>query len=199
MTRWQAAVKRGFDVVLSTVGLFLVGWLIFIGYIAASLDTGRSGFFVQNRVGRYGRSFQVIKLRTMRDDAHVDTTITIATDPRITRLGGFLRRYKVDELPQLINVFVGDMSFVGPRPDVNGFADMLEGDDRIILSVRPGITGPASLKYRDEENILASCDNPEKYSRDVIFPHKVQINREYIRNYSMWRDVYYILMTIKHI
>ena len=195
----SAAIKRGFDLVFSIVGLLLLGWLILVTYIVASVDTSRSGFFIQKRVGRFGRSFGLIKLRTMREDADIDTTVTTASDPRVTPLGRFLRRYKLDELPQLINVFIGDMSFVGPRPDVIGLADKLEGDDRIILSVRPGITGPATLKYRNEERLLESCENPEQYNREVIFPDKVRLNKEYVKNYSIWRDMYYILMTIKRI
>ena len=117
------------------------------GWILSYYDTGKGGFFVQKRVGRYGRLFNVIKLRTMRLDNSVMTTITTKSDRRITNTGRLLRKLKIDELPQLINVIFGDMSFVGPRPDVPGYADLLNGDDSIILCVRPGITGPASIKY----------------------------------------------------
>lgn len=143
-----------------------------------------------------GKLFDVVKLRTMRDVAGIDTTATTRTDPRITKGGAFLRRFKLDELPQLWNVLTGDMSFVGPRPDVPGFADKLTGKDRIILSVRPGITGPATLKYKDEEEILAKQKNPDRYNREVIWPEKVTINREYIENYSFFKDIYYIFKTI---
>jgi lipopolysaccharide/colanic/teichoic acid biosynthesis glycosyltransferase len=115
---------------------------------------------------------------------------------RITKSGALFRKTKIDELPQLFNVLFGSMSFVGPRPDVVGFADMLEGEDRIILSIRPGITGPASLKYKDEESLLAEQENPEQYNRDVIWPDKVKINRVYIREWSLRKDVDYIKKTV---
>lgn len=127
------------------------------------------------------------------------TTVTTANDPRVTRWGRFWRMTKIDELPQLINVLKGDMSLVGPRPDVPGFADHLEGDDRIVLSVRPGITGPATLKYRKEEEILAGVDNAEAYNREVIFPDKVRLNREYVQNWSFSKDLWYIWRTVSRI
>lgn len=132
----------------------------------------------------------------MRSDSFFQTTVTTDTDPRITRLGRFFRKTKLDELPQLIHVLLGQMSFVGPRPDVPGFADNLSGDDRIILSVRPGITGPATLKYRNEESILAGQDDPERYNDEVIFPDKVRLNKEYVENYSFRKDIKYIWQTI---
>lgn len=182
--------------VVSAAGLIATGWIILLAYIGATIDTGKSGFFRQTRVGRDGRLFKTIKIRTMRDIASVDTTVTTADDPRITALGRLFRRTKIDELPQLINVFLGEMSFVGPRPDVPGFADELSGEDRVILSVRPGITGPATLKYRNEEELLAKQDDPEKYNREVIFPDKVKLNREYVENYRFRRDIEYILKTV---
>jgi len=178
------------------VGLFLTWWVILLAYVAATIDTRKNGFFTQVRVGRYGRPFRTIKIRTMRDVAGVDTSVTTNTDPRITRLGAFFRKAKIDELPQLINVLLGQMSFVGPRPDVPGFADRLQGEERIVLSVRPGITGPATLKYRNEEEILAQQDDPERYNREVIYPDKVKINVEYVRSYSFWRDLRYIGRTV---
>lgn len=196
MTIWQAALKRGFDILLSALGLVLLGWLILLTYIAAGIDTGASGFFRQERVGRFGRIFKVIKLRTMRDDASIRTTVTTGSDPRITRLGRLFRKFKIDELPQLINVFVGQMSFVGPRPDVKGFADQLEGDDRLILSIRPGITGPATLYFRNEEQLLQECDDPELYNRNVIFKEKVRINLEYIKQYRLIDDIRIIWKTL---
>lgn len=192
----QAALKRGFDVFGAALGLALTFWLIGLAWVAATLDTGANGFFTQERVGRYGRRFRVIKLRTMRVDPAVRTTVTTFGDVRITRVGRLLRRAKLDELPQLINVLKGDMSFVGPRPDVPGFADALRGEDRIILSVRPGITGPATLKYRDEEALLARVDDPEAYNRDVIYPDKVRINREYVEQWSFTRDLRYLWETL---
>ncbi|MAT50394.1 MAG: sugar transferase [Porticoccaceae bacterium] len=196
LSRTQAATKRGFDVLGAALGLMLTWWLILFAWLAATIDTRQNGFFTQSRIGRDGRLFRVIKIRTMRNVPGVDTTVTTGADPRITKLGRFLRKAKIDELPQLINVLRGDMSFVGPRPDVPGFADRLTGEDRAILSIRPGITGPATLKYRDEEAILAGQTDPEAYNRDVIFPDKVRVNREYIENWSLSADIRYIWQTI---
>lgn len=192
----QRVLKRTFDVIVSVVGLLLAWWIILIGYIIATLDTRQNGLFLQKRVGRHGKLFTAIKLRTMRAGPPNATTITASTDPRITRFGSFLRRTKIDELPQLINILRGHMSFVGPRPDVPGYADRLQGEDRIILSVRPGITGPATLKYRHEEELLAASDDPVRYNDEVIFPDKVRINREYVKNYSFLKDIEYILQTL---
>ena len=196
LSRLDAPLKRGIDVLGSGFGLLLVCWLIGLTWLLATWDTGANGFFVQERVGRNGRRFRVIKLRTMHVQPNVATTVTTAGDARITPLGRFFRRTKLDELPQLINVLKGDMSFVGPRPDVPGYADALIGDDRIILAVRPGITGPATLAYRDEEALLASVPNPEAYNREVIWPDKVRLNREYVENWSFWRDMFYIWVTV---
>lgn len=189
-------LKRAFDMVVSFAGLCFLWWLILFAWIAASLDTGMNGMFVQRRIGRYGKAFNVYKIRTMRPSSLVTTTVTAGSDPRITRLGGILRTFKVDELPQLFNVLKGDMSFVGPRPDVEEYAGALEGEDRLVLSVRPGITGPATIKYRNEEALLASQPDPEAYNRDVIWPDKVQINLGYVRNWSFGNDLRYVLQTI---
>jgi lipopolysaccharide/colanic/teichoic acid biosynthesis glycosyltransferase len=196
LTPLDRVMKRGFDILAATVGLFLTWWIILLAYLVASVDTGNSGFFTQARVGQHGRQFKVIKIRTMRDLPSFKTTVTCTDDPRITLLGQVFRKAKVDELPQLINVLLGQMSFVGPRPDVPGFADMLSGDDRIVLSVRPGITGPATLAFRHEEEILAKQSDPEKYNRKVIFPEKIRLNKEYIETYAFWKDLKYIFLTI---
>lgn len=193
----QRGLKRSFDFVVSSLGLLCLFWLIAIAWFLSTLDTGSNGFFIQPRVGRYGRAFNVIKIRTMRPQGGSLSTITTATDPRVTRLGRFWRKTKIDELPQLFNVLVGQMSVVGPRPDVPGFADRLQGKDRIILELRPGITGPATLAYRDEEALLASVPDPERYNRETIYPEKVRINREYLQNWSFWRDICYILQTLR--
>ena len=195
--RWtQVVQKRSFDVLLSFVGLATVWWVILLAWAAATIDTRRNGFFIQERVGQNGRPFRVVKIRTMRVVPGLDSTVTRSGDARITRLGAFFRRFKIDELPQLWNVLVGDMSFVGPRPDVPGFADRLEGEDRVVLAIRPGITGPATLKYRNEEELLAEADDPERYNREVIWPDKVRINREYIRNWRLRDDLTYIWRTV---
>ena len=189
-------VKRSFDVLVASTGLLLTGWIIGAAFVAATIDTRRNGFFTQVRVGRNGRLFRIIKIRTMREETGVVTNVTTIDDPRITNIGRFLRRFKIDELPQLLNVLVGDMSLVGPRPDVPGLANLLEGSDRLLLSVRPGITGPASLKYRAEEALLAQQPDPERYNREVVYPDKVRLNVDYIRNYAFRRDIWYILQTL---
>jgi lipopolysaccharide/colanic/teichoic acid biosynthesis glycosyltransferase len=166
--------------------------------MAASIDTRSNGFFIQKRVGRHGKIFRVVKMKTMRPIASFETTVTRRGDPRITPLGAFFRRTKIDELPQLWNVLLGDMSFVGPRPDVPGFADKLQGEERAMLSIRPGITGPATLKYRNEEALLAAHADPETYNHDVIWPDKVQMNLDYIRNWSLRNDIQYIIQTVFH-
>jgi len=196
MSRSDQLLKRAFDLIASAIGLVVLCPLIFFGWIAATISTRRNGFFIQERVGYQGKLFPVIKLRSMRVVEGVNTTVTSNKDVRVTRVGWWLRKLKFDELPQLFNVLVGQMSFVGPRPDVPGFADKLTGEDRIVLSVRPGITGPASLAFRHEEDLLATAEDPEVYNREVIWPEKVRLNREYIDQYSFWQDIKYILKTI---
>jgi len=188
--------KRAFDIVLALLGLILFGWIMLIAALLATIDTQQNGFFTQRRVGQDGRLFYTIKIRTMRNVVGVTTTVTSACDVRITRLGRFFRRTKLDELPQLINVLLGQMSFVGPRPDVPGFADQLSGADRIILAIRPGITGPATLAFRHEEKLLAAQVDPERYNREIIYPEKVRLNRAYIENYSLRKDFTYLMQTV---
>ena len=192
----QESLKRGLDVGLASVGLLGAAPIIGTAWLVARLDTQTSGFFVQERVGRYGRPFSIVKVRTMRDAGVDASTVTVGNDARITRTGRFIRRFKIDELPQLLNVLWGEMSFVGPRPDVPGFADVLEGDDRVVLAVRPGITGPAALKYRAEEQVMADQPNPERFNREVVWPDKVAINRDYLEDYSLTRDLGYVLRTL---
>ncbi len=192
----QKRIKRIFDLVFATAGLAVTWPLIVAAWIVAAIETRSNGFFLQKRVGEGGRLFTIIKIKTMY--LHTEgSTVTTAKDSRITKSGRFFRRFKIDELPQLINILKGDMSFVGPRPDVPGYMDRLEGEDRILLTVKPGITGPATLKYRDEEDILAKVDDPQKYNDEVIWPDKVRINKEYIKNWSLKKDIEYILQTIK--
>ncbi|MCE1204310.1 MAG: sugar transferase [Holophagaceae bacterium] len=176
--------------------LALTGWLLLLVWVAASVDIRGNGLFRQRRIGRWGRPFTILKIRTMRDVPGLRTTVTTTRDPRITPLGALLRRLKLDELPQLINVLVGHMSFVGPRPDVPGFADRLEGEFRAILALRPGITGPASLSFRDEEQLLAAQPDPEAYNRDVLYPAKCVLNLAYLKNLSIQRDLQYIFCTL---
>ena len=189
-------VKRSFDITVSFLGLLFSCWLILIAWIVATYETKSNGFFIQKRVGRNGKIFNVIKIKSMKKVDGVNTTITSSNDVRITKSGKFFRDTKIDELPQLINVLLGDMSFVGPRPDVPGYADKLEGEDRIVLSIRPGITGPASLKYKNEEEILASQSDPKWYNDNIIWPDKVKLNKEYIKNWSLKKDIEYIIKTV---
>lgn len=196
LTAAQRFVKHSFDTVGAAIGLSLFWWLILAAFVASTIDTRKNGFFTQTRVGKDGKLFKVIKIRTMRTVPGFHTTITSDIDPRITPLGRFFRKTKIDELPQLINILLGHMSFVGPRPDVPGYAGRLEGEDRIILSMRPGITGPATLKYRNEEQLLAGQADPERYNDEVIFPDKAKLNRDYVLGYSFWKDIKYILQTV---
>ena len=156
---------------------------------------GGPAIFKQARIGRHGKPFTMYKFRTMTVN-HSGSSVSVAGESRITPLGAVLRKYKIDELPELWNVLIADMSFVGPRPDVPGYADALTGDDREVLLLRPGITGPASLKYRNEEEILAAVDNPQIYNDTIIFPDKVRINRYYLHNYSFVSDIKMILCTV---
>lgn len=196
MTATDRIVKRSFDILASSIGLLLLFPVIIVAWVVASLETRSNGLFVQRRVGRHGKLFHVYKIKTMRQVDGVDTTITKASDVRITSSGRFFRKTKIDELPQLWNVLIGKMSFVGPRPDVPGYADRLGGDNRIILTIRPGITGPASLKYKDEEELLSRQDDAKAYNDTVIWPDKVRVNIDYINNWSFLKDLRYIVETV---
>lgn len=185
-----------FDRVMSLVGLVVLSPLLLIVALLIWLKMpGGPVLFRQTRVGKDGKLFTMVKFRSMMVD-HGGSSVSVAGENRITPLGAKLRRYKLDELPELWNVLVGDMSFVGPRPDVPGYADKLVGEDRVILKLRPGITGPASLKYRNEEELLAGVDDPQAYNDTVIFPDKVRINKEYYYNWSFWKDIQYIFQTV---
>lgn len=189
-------IKYIFDRVVALMGLLLL-WPVFVVIALLILIKMPGGpvFFQQARVGRGGKLFTIYKFRTMRT-SHDGTSVTVAGQSRITPLGAVLRRYKLDELPELWNVLVGDMSFVGPRPDVPGYADLLVGEDREILQLRPGITGPASMKYRNEEELLAKQEHPHRYNDDVLFPDKVRLNRYYLHHYSFAKDIQMIVCTV---
>ena len=189
-------IKRLFDIIVSAIGIVLTWWIMLTAWIVATVETKSNGLFMQKRIGKDAKEFVVYKIKTMTPDDINNSTVTLSNDSRITKSGAFLRRTKIDELPQLFNVLFGSMSFVGPRPDVKGFADELEGEDRVILSIRPGITGPASIKYKNEEELLASVDNPIEYNKNVIWRDKVRINKEYIKNYSLKNDILYIIKTV---
>lgn len=192
----QRILKRSFDIVFSSVGLICLAPLFVILLVIASIDTTSFGIISQVRIGQYGKRFKLLKYKTMRDTSQPQNYITTVNDPRITKIGRFLRRTKLDELPQLWNVLVGDMSFVGPRPDVPGYANKLQGEDRIILEVKPGITGPASLAFKNEEVLLSQQENPKAYNDEVIWPEKVKININYIRNYRFINDIKAIFLTL---
>jgi lipopolysaccharide/colanic/teichoic acid biosynthesis glycosyltransferase len=186
-----------FDRFTSFVGLLILWPVLIIVVILIKVKMpGGPAFFSQKRVGQKGRLFTMYKFRTMVNTTESWSSISVAGESRITPLGSKLRKYKLDELPELWNVLIGDMSFVGPRPDVPGYADMLVGEDREVLKLRPGITGPASLKYRNEEEILATVDDPQKYNDEVIYPDKVRINRYYLHHYSFWTDLKLIVATV---
>ena len=189
-------LKSIFDRTASFFGLiFLFPILIIVGILIRIKMPGGPVIFKQRRVGRHGKLFTMYKFRSMTV-SHSGSSVSVRGENRITPLGAKLRKYKLDELLELWNVLIGDMSFVGPRPDVPGYADKLEGDDRRMLLLKPGITGPASLKYRDEEELLAEQENPQKYNDVVLFPDKVRINIEYLDNWSFWNDIKIIIYTI---
>lgn len=188
--------KRLFDIVFSILGLvLLLPVLAVVAFLIKLRMPGGPIFYRQQRVGRHGELFTMVKFRSMQVGKDA-SSVSVAGEARITPLGAQLRKWKLDELPELWNVLKGEMSFVGPRPDVPGYADWLQGEDRVILELRPGITGPASLKYRDEEVILAGVENPQAYNDEVLYPDKVRINREYYYNRTFWGDVLIILMTV---
>src|SRR5690554_1338761 len=188
--------KRLFDFTVSLIGLIVL-WPVFlvIAFLIKIKMPGGPVIFKQQRVGQQGKLFTMYKFRSMLVD-HAGSSISVKGESRITPLGEKLRRYKLDELPELWNVLIGDMSFVGPRPDVPGYADRLEGEDRIILSVRPGITGPATVKYRNEEDLLSRQPDAQAYNAEVIWPDKVRINREYVAQRSFLGDLKYLVKTV---
>ncbi|MFC5531532.1 sugar transferase [Cohnella yongneupensis] len=196
LTFRQRSIKRSLDLVVSVTLLALTFWLILLAFAIASLETKSNGFFTQARVGRNGKLFKIIKIRTMHPKAAFSMRVTASNDPRITRFGRLFRKSKIDELPQLINVLLGHMSLVGPRPDTPGMVDRLEGRARDILLLRPGITGPSTIKYRKEELILAEVDDPVSYHREVLFPDKCRINLLYLEQYSLIKDLKYMLWTV---
>ncbi|WP_416777009.1 sugar transferase [Xenorhabdus budapestensis] len=199
MKKSQIFLKRTFDITLSISIILMVFPIIFISWLVSTIETKSNGFFLQRRIGQNGRMFSIIKIKTMKPIGKYEnrSSITSENSQLITKSGHFFRKYKIDELPQLINVLIGDMSFVGPRPDVPGYADKLIGDDRIILKLKPGITGPASIKYKNEEILLKEKSNPKEYNDLVIWPDKVRINKEYYLKYSFFADIKYIAHTLR--
>jgi lipopolysaccharide/colanic/teichoic acid biosynthesis glycosyltransferase len=188
-------IKRTFDFIASFLGLLVLSPVLLLIAILIKLQMPGPVFFIQERVGQNARLFKMVKFRSMNVN-HGGNTVSVKGESRITPLGATLRKYKLDELPELWNVLKGDMSLVGPRPDVPGYADTLKGESARILELRPGITGPSSLKYRDEEELLSRVDNPQQYNDEVIYPDKVRINIKYLHNQSLWLDLRIIFCTV---
>jgi len=191
----MSILKYIFDRTVAFFGLLFLWPVLLIVAIMIKCQMPGPVFFVQQRVGKGGKLFPCHKFRSMSVN-HNGSSVSVAGESRITPLGAILRKYKLDELPELWDVLIGKMSFVGPRPDVPGYADKLQGEDRIILSLRPGITGPATLKYRNEEELLAAVEDPIKYNDEVIYPDKVRINRYYAEHYSFVDDIRMIFCTV---
>lgn len=190
MTTTEKNIKRVFDVFFACIGLLVVGWLILFMAIISKIVIKGNGFFKQKRVGQFGKLFTIYKIETIHPEE------AKKENPQITKFGTFIRKHKIDEFPQLWNVLQGTMSFVGPRPDIAGFADQLEGEANIILSVKPGITGPATLHFRNEEELLATQKNPEAYNKEVIWPQKIAINIQYVQKYRFTKDIQYLYKTL---
>lgn len=189
--------KRLFDISASFFGLLLLSPL-FLGVALCVGLTSRGGvFYVQTRVGRYGRDFRLYKFRSMRTGSDAKGLLTVGgKDGRITPVGYFIRKYKIDELPQLFNVFKGDMSLVGPRPEVRKYVALYNSEQMRVLSARPGITDPASIKYRNENDLLAQADDPERFYVEKIMPDKLKINLEYMDNRTFFKDLSVIFRTV---
>lgn len=194
----QFLYKNIFDYSVAALSTPILLPIIMVCWAIASIDTKSNGFFYQTRIGKNGVPFKVIKIKTMYNPKKSEqrSSITASVQAQISKSGAIFRKYKLDELPQIFNIILGQMSFVGPRPDVAGYADCLQGEDRIVLQLKPGITGPASIKYKNEEEILAAQSNPQEYNDNYIWPDKVQINKIYYQNYSFTKDIQYILQTI---
>jgi len=193
-------MKRLLDITGSLIGLLCISPVLLVVALWIKLDSSGPIFYRQVRVGRYGKDFRIYKFRSMYTDSDRKGLITIGDrDPRVTRSGYYIRKYKLDELPQLINVLVGDMSFVGPRPEVRKYVNMYTEAQLHVLDVRPGITDAASIKYRNENELLATQDDPDRYYVEVIMQDKLAINLEYVSQCSIWRDIQLITQTLKAI
>jgi lipopolysaccharide/colanic/teichoic acid biosynthesis glycosyltransferase len=188
-------LKRIFDLFFSLTGLVVLLPVFIIITLVIKAQRNGPVFFRQTRAGQGGKPFKILKFRSMIIHEH-RMTVTVKGDNRITKVGAVLRKYKLDELPELLNVIKGDMSFVGPRPDIPEYSDRLTGNERVILNLKPGITGPATIKYRNEEELLSTVSDPEKYNDNVIWPDKVKINLDYYHNRNFQVDMYIIFKTI---
>lgn len=191
-------MKRFFDIVASGCGLLVLLPLFLVIAIWIKLDSKGPVFYRQVRVGRHNKDFRIIKFRSMRVGADKGSLVTIGgRDPRITRSGYFIRKYKLDEFPQLINVFIGQMSIVGPRPEVRNYVDYWTKEQLHVLDVRPGITDPASIKFRNENELMETADNPEDYYINVIMQEKIRLYLEYVSKAGFWYDIKLIFKTFK--
>ena len=189
-------MKRLFDIVASGLGLLCLSPLLLIVAVWIKLDSRGPMFFRQVRVGRHNKDFRIFKFRSMRVGSDKGSQITVGGhDSRITRSGYFIRKTKIDELPQLINVFIGDMSLVGPRPEVRHYVDMWTPEQMHVLDVRPGITDPASIRYRNENELLEKAEDPERYYVEVIMQDKIKLYLEYVEKHSFWYDIKLIFQT----
>ena len=189
-------MKRLFDVIASGLGLIALSPLFFILSIWIKLDSKGSVFYRQVRVGRNNKDFRIFKFRSMRVGSDKGSLVTIGGhDPRITRSGYFIRKFKFDELPQLINVFLGDMSLVGPRPEVRHYVNYWTPEQMHVLDVRPGITDPASIKFRNENELMEVAEDPERYYIEVIMQEKLKLYLEYVNHHSFWGDIGLIFKT----
>jgi lipopolysaccharide/colanic/teichoic acid biosynthesis glycosyltransferase len=192
----RRVVKRVFDLLISTISLLILGLPLLALALAVRLSSPGPALFRQPRVGRGGRLFQIWKLRTMFDGAAtLGPAVTVGGDPRVTRLGRLLRKAKLDELPQLVNVWLGDMSFIGPRPEVPKYVSRYRPEDLVLLAVRPGITDPASIQFRDEEELLARFTDRERGYLDEVLPRKLALARAYVRSQSFLGDLHLLLRT----
>lgn len=190
-------MKRLFDIVVSSAGLLLLAPFLLVISFLIKIEDGGSVFYRGTRVGRFSRPFKIFKFRTMVANAEqIGGTSTPEDDPRITRIGRFLRRYKLDEMPQLINVLIGDMSIVGPRPQVPWATELYKGEEKLLLSVRPGITDYASIKFKNEAEILKGSGNPDRTYLEKIAPEKIRLGIEYVKNHSLCVDLKIIWMTL---
>jgi len=193
-------LTRLFDIFFSVLGMIALSPVFFIIYVMIRIESKGGGFYCQERVGKDGAGFRLLKFRSMRIGADRQGLITIGGhDSRITRVGYFIRKYKIDELPQLFNVLKGDMSLVGPRPEVRKYTDMYTDEQRRVLSIRPGITDYASIKYADENVILGQADDPDKVYVEQIMPDKIRLNMRYIENHNLREYFKIIFLTIKKI
>lgn len=191
-------MKRLFDIIASGCGLILLSPIFLIVAIWIKLDSQGPVFYRQTRVGRYNKDFRIFKFRSMRVGSDKGSLVTIGgRDPRVTRSGYFIRKFKIDELPQLINVFTGDMSLVGPRPEVRHYVNFWTPEQMRVLDVRPGITDPASIRFRNENELLEKADDPERYYIDVIMQEKIKLYLEYVEKSSFWYDIKLIFQTFK--